>query len=361
MYKNEIERQQTVRRFLNLEISKEKELQEIVQLAAEICGTPTAQVTLIDEDTQYVRFKVGSGYNTASRQDAFCNHVIEQDYVMMVPDALLDERFANNPLVTGDPNIRFYAGSPLTTQDGHNLGSLCVIDQSPKLLSDHQQRMLEILAKQVIQLMEFDASVTILKEQYAEARASEIKLRSFFESSNSYHFLIGMDLEIIAFNKALAGYLENAFQVRVATGMPVKDFIPPVYQAEFMQYFKRALSGEAFRIERLMSQGDEMMWWFIIIEPAHDSEGAIIGVSLNATDITKTVQQQQKIVAQNDSLNKIAFMQSHELRRPVATIIGLMELIKLEGHGSSIEELSLMEKAVKELDEKIRLIVNYTD
>lgn len=140
----ELERLQAVNRFIKLEISKEKELQEIVELAASICGTPTALITLIGEDMQYIRFKTGFKYNTTRRKDAFCNHVIEQDELFMVLDTDLDNRFINNPLVTGGPHIRFYAASPLTTQDGHHLGSLCVIGQAPGELSEncarHEQR-----------------------------------------------------------------------------------------------------------------------------------------------------------------------------------------------------------------------------
>ncbi|MGI4749003.1 MAG: GAF domain-containing protein, partial [Janthinobacterium lividum] len=227
MPQKELERLAAVNRFLNLEFSKEKELQEIVNLAARICKTPTALITLIAEDTQYVKFKFGSDLETTRREDAFCNHVIGQQEVMMVPDALLDTRFVNNPLVTGGPGIRFYAGSPITTQDGHNLGSLCVIGQESKELSSDQQEMLQALSKQVIHLLEFDASLNILKEQFLEAKDSEIKLRSFFESSSACHLLLGETLEVLAFNKVTTEFVQKMYQAKLATGMRVTDFIHP--------------------------------------------------------------------------------------------------------------------------------------
>jgi GAF domain-containing protein len=182
MPQRELERVKAVDRFLKLELSKESELQEITNLAAEICGTPTALITFIDKDTQYIKFKKAFEFDVTERQNAFCHHVIEAEEILVIPDAMLDERFVNNPLVTGNPNIRFYAGSPLTTNDGHHLGSLCVIDQEPGQLSAIQQRMLQALAKQVIQLLEFDESIQILKEQCIEATRNEIELRSFFLS-----------------------------------------------------------------------------------------------------------------------------------------------------------------------------------
>src|SRR5471030_75989 len=109
MPQKELERLQAVTRFLKLKVSKEKEIQEIVELAAEICQTPTALITLLDHDTQYIKFRVGSDLETTTRQDAFCNHVIEQYEVMVVSDALKDERFVNSSLVTGDSSVRFYA------------------------------------------------------------------------------------------------------------------------------------------------------------------------------------------------------------------------------------------------------------
>ncbi|MHB8209498.1 GAF domain-containing protein, partial [Mucilaginibacter sp.] len=137
MSKRELERQQVVNQFLNRQICKENELQEIVKLAAEICQAPTALITLLDADTQYIKFKFGFDRDTTSRQDSFCNHTIEQSEVMVIPDALLDDRFVDNTLVNSETKIRFYAGSPLTTHDGHNLGSLCVMDRAPKNVNRH--------------------------------------------------------------------------------------------------------------------------------------------------------------------------------------------------------------------------------
>ena len=355
----ELERLAAVNRFLKLEISKEKELQEIVELAARICGTPTALITLIDADTQFIKFKVGFKYDTTSRADAFCSHVIEQDEVMIVPDAHLDERFAANPLVTGDPNIRFYAGSPLTTRDGLNLGSLCVIDQQPKELNDLQQQMLAALSKQVIQLLEFDSSIKILKDQFVAARRSEIELRSFFESSIDCHLLLGKNFEVLAFNKAIERIVATAYNKALVRGNEMTEYLNPKFKDDFYQNYQKALKGTAAFEQRKINYGDRQIWWLIKYEPAFNPDGEIIGVSVNSTDITARVEHEQTVTEQNESLREIAFIQSHELRRPVASIIGLMDLLKSDERVSGIEELKLMEKAVAELDEKIHLVVGY--
>jgi PAS domain S-box-containing protein len=356
----ELERLAAVNRFLKLEISKEKELQEIVELAAGICGTPTALITLIDEHTQYIKFKVGFQYETTSRADAFCNHVIDQDQVMMVPDARLDERFADNPLVTGDPDIRFYAGSPLTTQDGLNLGSLCVIDQEPRELSDLQQKMLAALSKQVIQLLEFDSSVKILKDQFVAAKRSEIELRSFFESSIDCHLLLGKDFEVLAFNKALERLVFSAYGKTLLRGNDMGQYLNPKFSRDFYKRYQKALKGTAAFEQRKIDYGDRVVWWVVKHEPAFNPDGEIIGVSVNSTDVTARVEHEGTVTAQNESLREIAFIQSHELRRPVASIIGLMDILKSDERINGIEELELMERAVLELDEKIHLVVGYT-
>ena len=355
----ELERIAAVNRFLKLEISKEKELQDIVELAAKICGTPTALITLIDADTQFIKFKVGFKYETTLREDAFCDHVIEQEQVMMVKDAQLDERFAANPLVTGDPNIRFYAGSPLTTQDGLNLGSLCVIDQLPKELNDLQQQMLAALSKQVIQLLEFDSSVNILKEQFITAKRSEIELRSFFESSIDCHLLLGKDFEVLAFNKSMDRMVASAYKRNLVRGKEMGQYLNIKFKDDFYKSYLKALKGTAAFEQRNINYGDRQIWWLIKYEPAFDMDGEIIGVSVNATDVTARVANEQVVTAQNESLREIAFIQSHELRRPVASIMGLMNLLKSDHRVSGIEELELMEKAVLELDEKIHLVVGY--
>lgn len=357
----ELERLAAVNRFLKLEISKEKELQEIVELAAKICGTPTALITLIDADTQYIKFKVGFKYDTTSRADAFCSHVIEQDQVMMVPDARQDDRFASNPLVAGDPDIRFYAGSPLTTQDGLNLGSLCVIDQQPRDLNELQQQMLGALSKQVIQLLEFDSSVTILKEQFIAAKRSEVELRSFFESSIDCHLLLGKDFEVLAFNKALERLVYTNYGKTLVRGQHMDQYISPKFKKDFHDSYQKALKGTAAFEQRRIDYGERKIWWVVKHEPAFNPDGEIIGVSVNSTDVTARVKHEDVVTAQNKSLRDIAFIQSHELRRPVASIIGLMDILKSDERLNGIEEIQLMEKAVAELDVKIHLVVGYTE
>jgi PAS domain-containing protein len=358
----ELERLKAVNRFLRIDFSKEKELQEIVDLAAVICNTPTALITLLDHDTQHIKFKTGFNQLTTGREEAFCNYVLGTQEVLMVPDARLDERFIRNPLVIGDPNIRFYAGSPLNTSDGHTLGSLCVIDQYPKELTGMQLQMLEVLSRQVIQLLEFDVSLNVLKEQLMKAKDTEIKLRSFFESSNGCHLLLDKNLEVLAFNKASSEFIEKHYQGKLKIGTLVTDFIHHEHLPTFIINCNAAISGFPVELEIPLTYANgQRYWWAISYEPAYNPDGEIIGVSYNATDITRRIEQEQKVWAQNESLRHIAYIQSHEIRRPVASILGLVNVFEAEDFKATRSELLMLKEAAQELDEKIRRIVGHAD
>ena len=153
-----------VERFKALDIESDAEFLEFVQMASEICGTPIALLTLIDEDIQWLTVKKGTDVRQMPRKTSFCTHTVLADDVLVVPDAQKDERFANSPIVAGGPNIRFYAGTPLVTREGHRVGTLCVIDTEPHELSSTQQSMLKMLGKQAISMMEFRISVELLEE-----------------------------------------------------------------------------------------------------------------------------------------------------------------------------------------------------
>jgi signal transduction histidine kinase len=151
---NETARLQALREYEILDSPPERDFDEIVELASLICETPISAITLIDEARQWFKAQVGLTFSGTSRDDAFCAHAIHDKEIMIVPDATLDARFHDNPLVTGDPDIRFYAGMPLVTPDGFRLGTLCVIDTEPKNLLPHQLFALKVLSKQIIRQME---------------------------------------------------------------------------------------------------------------------------------------------------------------------------------------------------------------
>jgi signal transduction histidine kinase len=137
-----------------LDTPQEAEFDEIVKLASLLCNTPISLISLVDTNRQWFKARIGLDVNETPRNVSFCSHAILQDQLFEVRDTILDERFNDNPLVTTDPSIRFYAGMPLVTSNGSRLGTLCVIDRTPGELSEKQRFGLKVLANNVIKIAE---------------------------------------------------------------------------------------------------------------------------------------------------------------------------------------------------------------
>lgn len=163
---NESERLQELIRYEVLYTQYEEDFDQIVQLASAICKTPISTITLLDFNKQWFKAKIGIQHTEGDRNSSFCGHAIVQDEaIMIVKDALEDPRFIDNPLVLGDPNIRFYAGYPLVSPSGYKLGTLCVIDRIPRSLTPEQELTLKTLGNQVVKLFELR-----LRNKEVEAR-----------------------------------------------------------------------------------------------------------------------------------------------------------------------------------------------
>jgi diguanylate cyclase (GGDEF)-like protein len=152
---NEAARQAALERYQVLDTSPERFYDDAATLAAAICGTPIAMVSLIDNERQWYKSKVGIDLTETHRRDAFCAHAImTPDMPLIVKDAWVDERFKDSALVTANPNIRFYAGAPLVTPEGQALGTLCVIDTIPRDITAAQLTALEALSRTVASHLE---------------------------------------------------------------------------------------------------------------------------------------------------------------------------------------------------------------
>jgi GAF domain-containing protein len=159
---NEAARLETLRQYEILDTDPEETFNDLTRLAAYICGTPIALITLLDMDRQWFKARVGMSQQETSRDISFCSHAILQTGPFVVRDAMDDARFARNPMVLSEPYIRFYAGSPLVTPEGFMLGTLCVIDRVPRDLTQEQVAALRALGNQVITLLEARREIAFL-------------------------------------------------------------------------------------------------------------------------------------------------------------------------------------------------------
>jgi len=160
---NEEGRLRALRQYKILDTKPEQAFDDLTLLASQICGVPIALISLVDEDRQWFKSRVGVEIQQTSRSISFCAHAIHEQGIFTVADALNDARFRDNPLVQGDPHIRFYAGAPITTQDGHALGTLCVIDYVPRTLTADQNNALMALQRQVTAQLELRRNLEELR------------------------------------------------------------------------------------------------------------------------------------------------------------------------------------------------------
>jgi signal transduction histidine kinase len=180
IHTKESERIKSLKSYLVLDTETEEEIDNLTQLASEICETPITLVSLIDENRQWFKSKVGLDVNETSRDIAFCAHAInETNDLLIIEDARTDKRFFDNPLVTNSPYVIFYAGIVLKSDEDLPLGTLCVIDNSPRKLSDKQIRALKTIAKQIMNLLNYKKCIHIQEVLRDELLKKNLELERF--------------------------------------------------------------------------------------------------------------------------------------------------------------------------------------
>ncbi len=215
---NEARRLEILMGYEVLGTAPDPQLDDITALANEICGTPIAMISLVDKGRQWFKSKIGVEIEETPREHSFCAHAINQQTLFVVADTLEDERFVDNPFVTGDPHIRFYAGAPLVSPEGAVLGTLCVIDSRKRELTAGQSRALTVLSREVMTHLE-------LRRKLHQLHASESRYRNLFKQNPHPMFVYDIEsLRFLAVNEAAVshyGYSPDEF-----LGMTIKDIRP---------------------------------------------------------------------------------------------------------------------------------------
>lgn len=214
---NEAQRMALLHQLNILDTDAEETYDGIVFIASHICHVPVSTITLIDHNRQWFKSAFGASHRETPRIFSFCGHTILEDDLFEVPDSLEDERFRDNPLVTGEPPVRFYAGVPLELQDGLKVGTLCVIDHKPNKLNEEQVKILRFLGQQVTKLLELRLkNVLLIQKQTAldsDLYAASVIQKSFLPPS----FLQSNGLKIASFcNQAhlLGGDIFNVIKAK---------------------------------------------------------------------------------------------------------------------------------------------------
>src|SRR6201987_3935766 len=219
-------RVQALRRYKILDTDPENAFDDLTILASHICQTPVALISLIDTDRQWFKSHVGVDVRETPREISFCAVAIQQPNLFVIPDASKDPRFSSNPFVVSDPKIRFYAGAPFTSSDGHPLGTLCVVDVVPRQLTPSQETALLALSRQVQAQFELRKNLIELRAVLAERdRAEAERDRTIMELQHTLDHVqrlsgllpacsaCKLDVTISANPNAISGVVDGVMQI----------------------------------------------------------------------------------------------------------------------------------------------------
>jgi diguanylate cyclase (GGDEF)-like protein/PAS domain S-box-containing protein len=279
-----------------LDTPSEPAYDDLTQLASVICATPIALISLVDQCRQWFKSKVGLDAVETHRDLAFCAHAILGNDLFIVPDAAQDIRFCDNPLVVGGPKIRFYAGMPLTDTNGYNLGTLCVIDQVPRQLSEQQQESLRSLGRQVtaqfalrLQVERLSQTVAELQRLEADLQASDRKFRAIFDTMFEFIGLLSPDGTLLEANRTAL----DAVGVHRAdvVGRPFPECVwwehDSAMQAKLRDAIRRAAAGEFVRFETTHCLANGVLANIdFSLNPVLDGNGKVILLVPEGRDIT---------------------------------------------------------------------------
>jgi adenylate cyclase len=248
--RNEEDRQKALENYNILDTDPEAAFDDLTALASHICGTPIALVSLVDTNRQWFKSRVGLEAIETPREVAFCAHaILNPNEILVVPNAIEDDRFAGNPLVTSNPNIRFYAGTPLVTPDGFPIGTLCAIDIVPRQLSPEQLEALRTLGRQVISQMELRINLVKLnravnrqKQVEAKLRASDEQIVSFLEGITDAFLALDPHWGVTYVNYKAAQLFD--WQPEQIFGKNIWDELPEALTAIFYDEFHRAVAQQ---------------------------------------------------------------------------------------------------------------------
>ncbi len=302
-----------------LDSQPEQECDELVKLTAAICGTPVGLVTLLDERQQWFRSTDELKRRGTPREAAFCAHVVRQFGLFVVKDAMADPRFASNPLVGGDPALRFFAGVPLQTVDGDLLGTLCVMDMFPRALSADQMHTLEVLGRQVSARLELLVQRTALEQALQEKeisaanlRASEELFRAFMNASPFLSYIKDSAGRLLFYNRSFArrfGVSEYAWLGRTDEQLWSRNLTKSVraHDLEVMA------GGKMVETEEQVRGADGIIGSLRSFKfPCHDSAGNVLLAGV-AVDVSEDVAHKaeleryhRELEEANDRLRKLA-------------------------------------------------------
>ena len=262
---NEFLRLKKLKEYSILDTLPEKEYDDITQLASQICGTSISFITLIDENRQWFKSKLGIEVDQTDRDISFCGHaILEPDQILSVKDSRLDDRFSDNPFVTGESKVVFYTGVPLVSPEGYALGTLCVIDDHPKELTNDQLFALKALSNQVVSLFELRKSKIQLERFAKDLENRNVELEKFARvvahdiksPLNNISSLSKIVLE--DYSSELNEEAKNLMGLIVTSSQSLKDLVDGIFQYSKSDFLLKG-NRSVFSLRKMVSQCIELL------------------------------------------------------------------------------------------------------
>lgn len=346
-FDDETRRLEVVESFAAVELEDDPELQAIVEFAAKLCNAPLSMVTMLEHDRQHFVARRGLAERDTPRDIAFCNHTIGKADLLEVADASLDPRFADNPMVSDPPEVRFYAGQPLVSSEGASLGTLCVID--PKLraepLTDFQKEGLSVLAQAAMRRLEARRSNKAARRMIAER---EERMRRMIDGVPQAAWSADADGNFDYFNRR---WTELTGAEPPKTAREWRDFIHPDDVDEaFTDWNRSFAAGEEFEAEfRLKLADGSWMWVLGLAVPVAEREGDPLRWFGTLTDIDEV----RNALEERDLLAKEL---AHRIKNIFAVVIGLASLKarKAPEHEPFVQDLTQALRALGRAHEFVR-------
>ncbi|WNG13653.1 PAS domain S-box protein [Cystobacter fuscus] len=314
----EEKRLEALERHAILDTPPEREYDDVVQLAASLCGVPMALVSLVDRERQWFKANVGlPGVSETERCISFCTFAIEREELFVVEDAREDARFATNPLVTGAPFVRFYAGAPLQSEDGFLLGTLCVLDSVPRTLTETQRRDLLALKRQVELLLRLR-----LKVKQTEARNQQL-----LESSGDAVLLLDEGGDVLELNPVAARLLGG--EAGRFLGVPFETLVAPDERETVLRAFREVRAHGSARLENLglrVHRGERVV---MDVALSLQEVGSARRLLLVGHDLTERRRLERQSL-QNDrlaSMGALAAGIAHEINNPLAFVLSNLNFL----------------------------------
>jgi len=309
---HEAKRLAALHRYGVLDTLPEIAFDELTRLAAQICGVPIALITLVDEGRQWFKSRVGLDVTETAREISFCTYTILQDDLMVVEDAAVDRRFAKNPMVASSPCVRFYAGMPLVTEDGFNVGTLCVLDRSPRGLTSEQADALRILSRQVMTQLELRRHLVELAQSIQDHHLVEDRLRI----SEAFYQTLVETLPQHIFRKDAQGRFTFANRrfcnligkpLGEILGKTDFDFFPAEMAAKYHRDDARVMNTleNLDTVEAHRAASGERMFVHVLKTPLYDALGRIIGTQGIFWDVTNRKKTEEALAYERDLLRAL--------------------------------------------------------